>query len=154
MRTEEWDDEAKEQKKTDDWETVNQASALWTRPRNEISDEQYIEFYKHIAHDYDDPLTWTHNRVEGRSEYTQLLYIPKRAPFDLWDRDAKHGLKLYVKRVFIMDDAQQLLPGYLRFVRGVVDSSDLPLNVSREILKKAVMSVLVAKVLLVVSCAR
>src|SRR5690625_6438172 len=99
MRTEEWDDEAKEQKKTDDWETVNQASALWTRPRNEISDEQYIEFYKHIAHDYDDPLTWTHNRVEGRSEYTQLLYIPKRAPFDLWDRDAKHGLKLYVKRV-------------------------------------------------------
>ncbi|HLS16680.1 MAG TPA: molecular chaperone HtpG [Paenalcaligenes sp.] len=137
MRTEEWDDEAKEQKKTDDWETVNQASALWTRPRNEISDEQYIEFYKHIAHDYDDPLTWTHNRVEGRSEYTQLLYIPKRAPFDLWDRDAKHGLKLYVKRVFIMDDAQQLLPGYLRFVRGVVDSSDLPLNVSREILQES-----------------
>src|SRR5690625_2406779 len=137
MRTEEWDDEAKEQKKTDDWETVNQASALWTRPRNEISDEQYIEFYKHIAHDYDDPLTWTHNSVEGRSEYTQLLYIPKRAPFDLWDRDAKHGLKLYVKRVFIMDDAQQLLPGYLRFVRGVVDSSDLPLNVSREILQES-----------------
>src|SRR5690625_1745237 len=137
MRTEEWDDEAKEQKKTDDWETVNQASALWTRPRNGISDEQYIEFYKHIAHDYDDPLTWTHNRVEGRSEYTQLLYIPKRAPFDLWDRDAKHGLKLYVKRVFIMDDAQQLLPGYLRFVRGVVDSSDLPLNVSREILQES-----------------
>ncbi|HLR29353.1 MAG TPA: molecular chaperone HtpG [Paenalcaligenes sp.] len=137
MRAEEWDEESKEQKKTDEWETVNQASALWTRPRNEITDEQYIEFYKHIAHDYEDPLTWTHNQVEGRSEYTQLLYIPKRAPFDLWDRDAKHGLKLYVKRVFIMDDAQQLLPGYLRFVRGVVDSSDLPLNVSREILQES-----------------
>src|SRR5690625_3749392 len=137
MRTEEWDEEAKEQKKTDEWETVNQTSTLWTRPRNEITDEQYIEFYKHIAHDYEDPLTWTHNQVEGRSEYTQLLYIPQRAPFDLWDRDAKHGLKLYVKRVFIMDDAQQLLPGYLRFVRGVVDSSDLPLNVSREILQES-----------------
>src|SRR5690625_3251328 len=137
MRTEEWDEEAKEQKKTDEWETVNQASALWTRPRNEITDEQYIEFYKHIAYDYDEPLTWTHNKVEGRSEYTQLLYIPKRAPFDLWDRDAKHGLKLYVQRVFIMDDAQQLLPSYLRFVRGVVDSSDLPLNVSREILQES-----------------
>ncbi len=137
MRTEEWDEQSKQQKKTDNWETVNQANALWTRPRNEITDEQYIEFYKHIAHDYDEPLTWTHNRVEGRSEYTQLLYIPKRAPFDLWDRDAKHGLKLYVQRVFIMDDAQQLLPAYLRFVRGIVDSSDLPLNVSREILQES-----------------
>jgi len=137
MRKEEYNEKTEQQEKTDEWETVNQASALWTRPRNEITDEQYIEFYKHIAHDFEDPLAWTHNRVEGRSEYTQLLYIPKRAPFDLWDRDAKHGLKLYVKRVFIMDDAQQLLPGYLRFVRGVVDSSDLPLNVSREILQQS-----------------
>lgn len=137
MRVEQWDEEANEQKKTDEWETVNQASALWTRPRNEITDEQYIEFYKHIAHDFEAPLAWTHNRVEGRSEYTQLLYIPQRAPFDLWDREAKHGLKLYVKRVFIMDEAEQLLPMYLRFVRGVVDSNDLPLNVSREILQQS-----------------
>lgn len=137
MLEEEWDEESGAQKKTDKWENVNQANALWTRPRNEITDEQYIEFYKHIAHDFDEPLSWTHNRVEGRNEYTQLLYIPKRAPFDLWDREAKHGLKLYVKRVFIMDDAEQLLPMYLRFVRGVVDSSDLPLNVSREILQQS-----------------
>jgi molecular chaperone HtpG len=118
-------------------ETVNQASALWTRPRSEISDEQYIEFYKHVGHDFEAPLAWTHNRVEGRQEYTQLLYIPARAPFDLWDREHRRGLKLYVRRVFIMDDAAQLLPAYLRFVRGIVDSSDLPLNVSREILQES-----------------
>jgi molecular chaperone HtpG len=115
---------------------VNQASALWTRARADITDEQYIEFYKHVGHDFEPPLAWTHNRVEGRQEYTQLLYIPARAPFDLWDRDHRRGLKLYVKRVFIMDDAEQLLPAYLRFVRGIVDSNDLPLNVSREILQK------------------
>ncbi|WP_018870598.1 molecular chaperone HtpG [Thioalkalivibrio sp. ALgr3] len=120
---------------TDDWETVNRASALWTRPKSEISDEEYREFYKHVAHDFEDPVAWTHNHVEGRQEYTTLFYIPGRAPFDLWDRDARHGVKLYVKRVFIMDDAEKLLPNYLRFVRGVVDSSDLPLNVSREILQ-------------------
>ena len=118
-------------------ETVNQASALWTRPKADITDEQYAEFYKHVAHDYEAPLAWTHNRVEGRQEYTQLLFIPAHAPFDLWDRQRKQGLKLYVRRVFIMDDAEQLLPAYLRFVRGVVDSADLPLNVSREILQQS-----------------
>ncbi|HEX2199593.1 MAG TPA: molecular chaperone HtpG [Burkholderiales bacterium] len=118
-------------------QTVNQAKALWTRPKNEITDEQYIEFYKHVGHDFEAPLAWTHNRVEGRQEYTQLLYIPAHAPFDLWDRQHRHGLKLYVRRVFIMDDAEQLLPAYLRFVRGVVDSADLPLNVSREILQQS-----------------
>jgi molecular chaperone HtpG len=118
-------------------EAVNQASALWTRPKSEITDEQYIEFYKHVGHDFEPPLAWTHNRVEGRQEYTQLLYIPARAPFDLWDREHRRGLKLYVRRVFIMDDAAQLLPSYLRFVRGIVDSSDLPLNVSREILQES-----------------
>jgi molecular chaperone HtpG len=118
-------------------ETVNQASALWTRPKSEIKDEQYIEFYKHVGHDFEPPLAWTHNRVEGRQEYTQLLYIPGHAPFDLWDRQHRHGLKLYVRRVFIMDDAEHLLPAYLRFVRGVVDSADLPLNVSREILQQS-----------------
>jgi molecular chaperone HtpG len=118
-------------------EKVNQASALWTRPKNEVSEEQYVEFYKHVGHDFEAPLAWTHNRVEGRQEYTQLLYIPARAPFDLWSREHRHGLKLYVRRVFIMDDAEQLLPGYLRFVRGVVDSSDLPLNISREILQQS-----------------
>jgi len=117
--------------------TVNQASALWVRPKSEVTDEQYIEFYKNVGHDMDPPLAWTHNRVEGRQEYTQLLYIPSRAPFDLWDRDHRRGLKLYVRRVFIMDDAEQLLPAYLRFVRGIVDSSDLPLNVSREILQQS-----------------
>ncbi|MGG4773312.1 molecular chaperone HtpG [Alcaligenaceae bacterium 429] len=137
MLKEEWDEKESKQITLNDWETVNQANALWTRSRNEISDEQYQEFYKHIAHDYENPLAWTHNRVEGRSEYTQLLYVPKHAAFDLWDRDAKHGVKLYVKRVFIMDDADQLLPNYLRFVRGVVDSADLPLNVSREILQES-----------------
>src|SRR5690606_14672092 len=104
---------------------------------NDITEEQYKEFYKHVSHDFEDPLTWAHARVEGRQEYTQLLYIPQRAPFDLWDRDAKHGVKLYVRRVFIMDDAERLLPHYLRFVRGVVDSNDLPLNVSREILQES-----------------
>ncbi|HJY79022.1 MAG TPA: molecular chaperone HtpG, partial [Burkholderiales bacterium] len=118
-------------------ETVNQASALWARPKSEISDEQYVEFYKYIGHDFEAPLAWTHNRVEGRQQYTQLLYVPARAPFDLWDRHQRHGLKLYVRRVFIMDDAEHLLPAYLRFVRGVVDSADLPLNVSREILQQS-----------------
>ena len=137
MRKDEWDEEKQQQIKQDEWESVNQASALWTRSKADISDEQYQEFYKHISHDYDNPLAWTHNRVEGRSEYTQLLFVPKHAPFDLWDRDARRGVKLYVKRVFIMDDAEQLLPGYLRFVRGVIDSADLPLNVSREILQES-----------------
>ncbi|MFT0546102.1 molecular chaperone HtpG [Allopusillimonas ginsengisoli] len=137
MKKEEWNEEKSEMVETNEWENVNQASALWTRSKNDITEEQYKEFYKHIAHDFEDPLAWTHNRVEGRSEYTQLLYIPKRAPFDLWDRDAKRGVKLYVKRVFIMDDAEQLLPMYLRFVRGVIDSADLPLNVSREILQES-----------------
>src|SRR4051812_32763185 len=136
MKKREWDAERKEQVVRDEDETVNQASALWTRARADITDEQYIEFYKHVGHDFEPPLAWTHNRVEGRQEYTQLLYIPARAPFDLWDRDHRRGLKLYVKRVFIMDDAEQLLPAYLRFVRGIVDSNDLPLNVSREILQK------------------
>lgn len=137
MLKEEWDAEKSAQVKTGEWETVNQANALWTRSKSDITDEQYQEFYKHIAHDYDDPLAWTHNRVEGRSEYTQLLYIPKHAPMDMWDREGKRGVKLYVKRVFIMDDAEQLLPMYLRFVRGVIDSADLPLNVSREILQES-----------------
>ncbi|MBC2771134.1 molecular chaperone HtpG [Pusillimonas minor] len=137
MLKEEWDSEASKQVKTTEWETVNQANALWTRAKSDVTDEQYKEFYKHVSHDFEDPLAWTHNRVEGRSEYTQLLYVPKRAPFDLWDRDARRGVKLYVKRVFIMDDAEQLLPAYLRFVRGVIDSADLPLNVSREILQES-----------------
>lgn len=137
MLKEEWDSEKSEQIKSTEWETVNQANALWTRSKADITDEQYQEFYKHVAHDFDDPLAWTHNRVEGRSEYTQLLYIPKRAPLDLWDREGRRGVKLYVKRIFIMDDAEQLLPAYLRFVRGVIDSADLPLNVSREILQES-----------------
>src|SRR5690606_26261514 len=137
MLKEEWDEEKSAQVKTTEWESVNQASALWTRAKSEITDEQYKEFYKHIAHDFEDPLAWTHNRVEGRSEYTQLLYVPKRAPFDLWERDGRRGVKLYVKRVFIMDDAEQLLPAYLRFIKGVIDSADLPLNVSREILQES-----------------
>lgn len=122
---------------TDEWETINQANALWTRSPSEIEDEAYKEFYKNLTYDYDEPLTWTHNRVEGRLQYTQLLYIPKKAPFDLYQREQKHGLKLYVKRVFIMDDAEQLLPMYLRFVKGVIDTADLPLNVSREILQES-----------------
>ena len=132
-----WDEEKKEHKPTGEDETVNQASALWARPKAEISEEQYQEFYKHVAHDFEQPLAWTHNKVEGRHEYTQLLYVPAHAPFDLWDRTHRHGVKLYVRRVFIMDDAEQLLPAYLRFVRGVVDSNDLPLNVSREILQQS-----------------
>ncbi len=119
----------------DDAETVNQASALWARPKSEITDEQYDEFYKHVAHDMEPPLAFAHVKVEGRQEYTLLLFIPQHAPFDLWDREHRHGIKLYVRRVFIMDDAEQLMPAYLRFVRGVVDSNDLPLNISREILQ-------------------
>ena len=137
MLKEEWDKDKSEQVKTDEWESVNQANALWTRNKSDVTDEQYREFYKHVSHDFDDPLAWTHNRVEGRSEYTQLLYVPKHAPFDMWDRDARRGVKLYVKRVFIMDDAEQMLPSYLRFVRGVIDSADLPLNVSRELLQES-----------------
>ncbi|MCA1322847.1 molecular chaperone HtpG [Herbaspirillum sp. alder98] len=137
MQAEEWDEEKKETVKKDELETVNQASALWTRSKSDISPEQYEEFYKHISHDFGAPLAFTHNRVEGRSEYTQLLYVPTRAPFDLWDRNKRGGIKLYVKRVFIMDDAEQLLPVYLRFVKGVIDSADLPLNVSREILQES-----------------
>ena len=137
MKKEIWDEEKKAQVTTDEDETVNQASALWARPKSEISQEQYNEFYKHVAHDFEDPLAHVHARVEGKQEYTQLLYIPSRAPFDLFERTARHGIKLYVRRVFIMDDAEQLMPLYLRFVRGVVDSNDLPLNVSREILQQS-----------------
>jgi molecular chaperone HtpG len=137
MKKEEWDAEKSEHVVKDEDEQVNEASALWARPKSEITDEQYQEFYKHVGHDFEPPLAWAHAKVEGRHEYTQLLYIPGRAPFDIWDREHRHGLKLYVKRVFIMDDAEQLLPAYLRFVRGVVDSSDLPLNVSREILQES-----------------
>ena len=137
MKKEEWSEEQKKQVVTDEDETVNQANALWTRSKSDITDDEYTAFYKHVAHDFEDPLAWTHSRVEGRHEYTNLLYIPKNAPFDLWDRNAKHGIKLYVKRVFIMDDAEKLMPTYLRFVRGVVDSADLPLNVSREILQES-----------------
>ncbi|MFZ9315481.1 MAG: molecular chaperone HtpG [Burkholderiaceae bacterium] len=137
MKKRDWNEEKKEYEEKDEWEVVNQASALWTRPKSEITDAQYQEFYKSLSHGFDAPLAYTHNRVEGRTEYTQLLYIPSKAPFDLYDRQSRHGLKLYIKRVFIMDDAEQLLPNYLRFVRGVVDSSDLPLNVSREILQES-----------------
>mgnify|MGYP003334516807 FL=1 len=137
MKKEEWDAEKNETVVKDEEETVNQASALWTRSKSDITDEQYQEFYKHVAHDFEAPLAWTHNRVEGRSEYTQLLYLPGKAPFDLWDRQQRKGIKLYVKRVFIMDDAEQLMPVYLRFVKGLVDSADLPLNVSREILQES-----------------
>ena len=122
---------------TDEWETINKASALWTRSSSEVEDDEYVDFYKNITYDMDEPLTWTHNRVEGRVQYTQLLYVPQKAPMDLYTRDQQHGLKLYVKRVFIMDDAEQLLPMYLRFVKGVIDSADLPLNVSREILQES-----------------
>ncbi|WP_337262968.1 MULTISPECIES: molecular chaperone HtpG [unclassified Serratia (in: enterobacteria)] len=117
------------------WEKINKAQALWTRSKSDVTDEEYKEFYKHIAHDFTDPLSWSHNRVEGKQEYTSLLYIPAQAPWDMWNRDHKHGLKLYVQRVFIMDDAEQFMPNYLRFVRGLIDSNDLPLNVSREILQ-------------------
>ncbi len=127
--------EDKDKPDTPEWETVNRASALWTRPRNDIKDAEYQELYKHIAHDHENPVAWSHNKVEGKLEYTSLLYVPGRAPFDLYQRDASRGLKLYVQRVFIMDQAEQFLPLYLRFVKGIVDSSDLPLNVSREILQ-------------------
>ena len=137
MQKEEWDEEKKETVVKDEFETVNQASALWARNKSDITPEQYNEFYKHVAHDFEPPLAFTHNRVEGRSEYTQLLYIPAHAPFDLWDRNKRGGIKLYVKRVFIMDDAEQLMPVYLRFVKGVIDSNDLPLNVSRELLQES-----------------
>jgi molecular chaperone HtpG len=137
MNKERWDAEKSAYVTEPELETVNQASALWTRNKSDITAEQYNEFYKAISHDFSDPLSYTHNRVEGRTEYTQLLYLPAKPPFDLYDRQNKHGLKLYVKRVFIMEDAEQLLPSYLRFVRGVIDSSDLPLNVSREILQES-----------------
>ena len=137
MKKEQWDSARKAQVVTESDEQVNQASALWARPKSEITSEQYEEFYRHVGHDFEPPLTWTHAKVEGRQEFTQLFYIPRRAPFDLWDPDRHHKVKLYVRRVFIMDSAEQLLPAYLRFVRGIVDSSDLPLNVSREILQQS-----------------
>ncbi|MEE2024567.1 molecular chaperone HtpG [Alkalimonas mucilaginosa] len=140
-----WQDEQPEQKGDTDeetipavpghWKAINKATALWTRDKSDISDEEYQEFYKHISHDWTEPLSWSHNKVEGNSNYTSLLYIPKKAPFDLWNREARHGLKLYVQRVFIMDDAEEFMPSYLRFFKGLLDSSDLPLNVSREILQ-------------------
>jgi molecular chaperone HtpG len=141
MRKEEWkegeNDQPGEMVIIDEWETVNQANALWARPKKDVTPEQHAEFYKHISHDFEAPLAWSHNRVEGSTEYTQLLYIPAKAPMDLFNRDKKAGLKLYVKRVFIMDDAEALMPMYLRFIKGVVDSADLPLNVSRELLQES-----------------
>ena len=141
MLKEEWkegeNDQPGEMVTTGEWETVNKASALWSRPKKDITKEEYESFYQNISHDYEAPLAWSHNRVEGSTEYTQLLYVPAKAPFDLWNRDKKGGLKLYVKRVFIMDEAEALLPSYLRFIKGVVDSADLPLNVSRELLQES-----------------
>ena len=137
MKKEEWDSTARAQIVRDEDEQINQASALWARPKSDITEQQYHDFYKHVAHDFEPPLAYSHAKVEGRHEYTQLLFIPRRAPYDLWDRDHRHGIKLYVRRVFIMDDAEQLMPAYLRFVRGVIDSNDLPLNVSREILQQS-----------------
>lgn len=137
MQKEEWDKDKGEYVLQAEWEAINSASALWTRAKKDISDEQYTEFYKNISHDNEAPLTWSHNRVEGSTEYTQLLYIPAKAPHDLWNRDKKAGVKLYVKRVFIMDDAEALMPAYLRWVKGVIDSADLPLNVSRELLQES-----------------
>ncbi len=137
MQKEEWDAEKSEYLRTAEWEPVNSANALWSRPKKDISDEQYAEFYKNISYDQEVPLAWSHNRVEGSTEYTQLLYIPAKAPMDLWNRDRKAGIKLYVKRVFIMDEAEALMPSYLRWVKGVVDSADLPLNVSRELLQES-----------------
>ena len=137
MKKEEWSQEESKNKIVDVDETINQANALWARPKNDITVEQYHEFYKHVAHDFEPPLAYLHARVEGKQEYIQLLYIPARAPFDLYDREHRHGIKLYVQRVFIMDDAEKLLPNYLRFVRGVIDSNNLPLNVSREILQES-----------------
>jgi molecular chaperone HtpG len=137
MQKEEWDAEKSEYVKQDAWEAVNSANALWARSKKDISEEQYAEFYKNLSYDQDAPLAWSHNRVEGSTEYTQLLYIPAKAPVDLWNRDRKSGIKLYVKRVFIMDEAEALMPSYLRWVKGVVDSADLPLNVSRELLQES-----------------
>src|SRR5262245_17980037 len=137
MKKEQWDATAKAQVATDEDEQINQASALWARPKQEITEEQYQEFYKHVAHDFEAPLAYVHAKVEGRQEYTLLLFLPKDAPFDLWNREHRRGIKLYVRRVFIMEDAEQLMPAYLRFVRGVIDSNDLPLNVSREILQQS-----------------
>ncbi len=137
MFKEEWSEESKSQVIKDELETINEANALWTRNKNDISEDQYHEFYKNISNDFENPLSYSHNRVEGRSEFTQLLYIPKKASFDLWDRSKRSGIKLYVKRVFIMDDSEQLLPTYLRFISGIIDSADLPLNVSREILQES-----------------
>ena len=138
--TPDYDDEGKEkpaeENTTPEFEAVNDATALWTRSRSEVTDEEYIEFYKHVSHDFEDPLSWTHNKVEGKLEYNSLLYVPKKAPFDMWNREANRGLKLYVQRTFIMDDAEQFLPLYLRFIKGVIDSNDLSLNVSREILQQ------------------
>jgi molecular chaperone HtpG len=137
MQKEEWDTEAQKQVMSEEWSPVNKAAALWTRAKSDVTTEEYTEFYKQISYDTEAPLAYTHNRVEGRSEYTQLLYIPAKAPFDLWNRDKRGGVKLYVKRVFIMDDAEALMPVYLRFVKGVIDSADLPLNVSRELLQES-----------------
>ncbi len=137
MPKEEWNEETKTYDIKDEWEAVNSASALWTRSKKDITAEQYKAFYKNISHDFEEPLTWSHNRVEGSTEYTQLLYVPKKARQDLWSRDSKPGIKLYVKRVFITDEAESLMPNYLRFVHGVVDSADLPLNVSRELLQES-----------------
>jgi molecular chaperone HtpG len=137
MQKEEWDSEAQKQVTKDEWETVNKAAALWARAKSDVTDAEYQDFYKQISYDTEPPLAYTHNRVEGRSEYTQLLYVPAKAPFDLWNRDKRGGVKLYVKRVFIMDDAEALMPVYLRFVKGVIDSADLPLNVSRELLQES-----------------
>ena len=137
MKKEEWNGETAEYKTLDEWETVNKASALWARTKSDVTDAEYQEFYKQISYDSDAPLAYTHNRVEGRSEYTQLLYIPAKAPLDMWNRDKRGGVKLYVKRIFIMDDAEALMPVYLRFVKGVIDSADLPLNVSRELLQES-----------------
>ena len=137
MQKEEWDAEASKQVTKDEWEPVNKAAALWARSKSDITDVQYQDFYKQISYDQEPPLAYTHNRVEGRSEYTQLLYVPAKAPFDMWNRDKRGGVKLYVKRVFIMDDAEALMPVYLRFVKGVIDSADLPLNVSRELLQES-----------------
>ncbi|HHW3269654.1 TPA: molecular chaperone HtpG [Haemophilus influenzae] len=133
MLTKEYDDEGKEC--GEKWEKINKSDALWTRSKNDVSDEEYKEFYKHLSHDFADPVTWVHNKVEGNQAYTSLLYVPAKAPWDLFNREHKHGLKLYVQRVFIMDDAEQFMPNYLRFMRGLIDSNDLPLNVSREILQ-------------------
>ncbi len=137
MQKEEWDAEKSEYKTLDEWESVNSASALWSRAKKDITPEQYTEFYKNLSFDSEAPLTWSHNRVEGGTEYTQLLYIPAKAPADLWNRERKAGIKLYVKRVFIMDEAESLMPSYMRFVKGVIDSADLPLNVSRELLQES-----------------